>query len=481
MARENSALAARLAALANKAASLESELAQAQKNSANSSKRPSSDIVKPPRDGKVQGRRKKRRKAGGQPGHPRHERPAFTDDQIDHTREHVLDVCPDCGGPLTPTDEVSRVLQQVEIVRAPIKITEHRAVVCRCRRCRTTHVARLPAAVVRAGLAGPRLTALVAYLKGACHCSFSTVRKFLRDVVGVTVSRGHLRNLCGKVERGLTPAYDELPVVSAVELLAELPRQPRLNIDETGHKERGQALWTWCFRAPLFTLFKISPSRGSDVLLDVLGAEFDGVLGCDYFGAYRKYMRLNQNVLVQFCLAHLIRDVKFLVEHPNSRNRAYGRRVLDKLRAMFRLIHRRDKLSARAFAGQLEDAGNEVWAEATHRVPRTSEAENLANRFHAHGESYLRFITTPGIEPTNNLPVLSAVEGAEQAIRFVVLDRHVTQGTRGIAGRQWSERIWTAIATCAQQGRSVFQFLEQTTRAVFAGTTPPSLLFNDTG
>jgi transposase len=464
LARENRALAARLAVIENKAAALESDLAKAQKNSANSSKSPSSDIVKPPRDGKAQGWRKKRRKAGGQPGHARHERPAFTDDQIDQTREHTLDVCPDCGGPLTPTDEVARVVQQVEIVRAPIKITEHRALVCRCRRCRTTHVARLPAAVVRAGLAGPRLTALVAYLKGACHCSFSTVRKFLRDVVGVTISRGHLRNLCGKVERGLTPAYDEL--------LADLPRQPRLNIDETGHKERGQALWTWCFRAPLFTLFKISPSRGSDVLLDVLGAEFDGVLGCDYFSAYRKYMRLNQNALVQFCLAHLIRDVKFLVEHPDSRNRAYGRRVLDKLRAMFSLIHRRDKLSARDFAGQLEDAGNEVWAEATYRVPRTPEAENLAERFHAHGESYLRFITTPGIEPTNNL--------AEQAIRFVVLDRHVTQGTRGVAGRRWSERIWTAIATCAQQGRSVFQFLERTIRAVFAGKASPSLLLSDT-
>ncbi|HQU42427.1 MAG TPA: hypothetical protein PK867_06425 [Pirellulales bacterium] len=39
--------------------------------------------------------------------------------------------------------------------------------------------------------------------------------------------------------------------------------------------------WTWCFGASLFTLFKISPSRSSEVLLEVLGREFDGVLGCD--------------------------------------------------------------------------------------------------------------------------------------------------------------------------------------------------------
>jgi hypothetical protein len=68
-------------------------------------------------------------------------------------------------------------------------------------------------------------------------------------------------------------------------------------------------------RAPLFTLFHINVSRGSDVLLDVLGPELDGLIGCDYFSAYRKFMK-HSHVLVQFRLAHLIRDVKFLVEHP---------------------------------------------------------------------------------------------------------------------------------------------------------------------
>ena len=111
-------------------------------------------------------------------------------------------------------------------------------------------------------------------------------------------------------------------------------------------------MWTWCFRAPLFTLFKIDPSRGSDVLLNVLGTEFRGVLGCDYFSAYRKYLRLNENVLVQFCLAHLIRDVRFLVEHPNSKNRAYGQRVLAALRDLFGLIHCRGRASEAKFRGR---------------------------------------------------------------------------------------------------------------------------------
>src|SRR5262249_40922010 len=207
----------------------------------------------------------------------------------------------------------------------PIRITEHRGQPGWCPNCRVTHHALIPPPIRAAGLVGPRLTTLVAYLKGACHCSFSTIHKFLRDVVGVRLSRGWLARLCARVSHGLHPAYDEL--------LASLPEQERLNVDETGHKDDGTPMWTWCFRAEHFTLFKIAPTRGSQVLLEVLGREFDGVLGCDYFSAYRKYMG-ECGVLVQFCLAHLIRDLKFLAEHPDPRNRRYGRTVLEAARRL---------------------------------------------------------------------------------------------------------------------------------------------------
>ena len=92
----------------------------------------------------------------------------------------------------------------------------------------------------------------------------------------------------------------------------------------------------------------------------------------------------------------------------------------------------------------------------------------MAERFRRHADAYFRFITTPGVEPTNNL--------AEQALRFVVIQRRITQGTRGPTGRTWCERIWTAAATCRQQGQSVFEFLRGTLHAHFTGQPPPSLL-----
>ena len=78
------------------------------------------------------------------------------------------------------------------------------------------------------------------------------------------------------------------------------------------------------------------------------------------------------------------------------------------------------------------------------------------------GTPYFQFITTPGLEPTNNL--------AEEAIRFVVIDRHITPGTRSDSGQRWWERIWTVIATCAQQGRSVFAYLYAAVVASFQQT-----------
>jgi transposase len=109
-----------------------------------------------------------------------------------------------------------------------------------------------------------------------------------------------------------------------------------------------------------------------------------------------------------------------------------------------------------------------VLAQATSGVPASRKVQNVANRFRKHGAAFFEFITTPGIDPSNNL--------AEQAIRFVVFDRQVTRGTRSRKGRQWSECIWTALATCEQTGRDLMQFLQESLFAHWQGLPPPLLL-----
>jgi transposase len=450
---------ARLAALEATVAKLQEQLAAARKNSATSSKPPSSDIVKPPKPAPPDGQAQ--RKIGGQPGHPKHERDPFPPEAVNAGFfDHRIGSCPQCGHDLKPALwSEPRVIQQVDIQETPLSIQEHRSHPGWCACCEKLYEAPLPIGIKRGGLVGPRLTTMIAYLKGVCHASFSTVRTYVRDVLRVTISRSQLAVIIGKVTRALEQPYQEL--------FNSLPDQERLNVDETGHKQNRLAMWTWCFRAELYTLFKIDPTRSTNVLINALGTEFEGVLGCDYFSSYRSYLR-RFDVSMQFCLAHLIRDVKFLTTLPDARDRAYGERLRQALKGLFAVIHRRGQISDELFQVELKLARADVLRCGMTNVPATRQSRNMANRFEKHGKSYFQFITTPGVEPTNNL--------AEQAIRFVVIDRRITQGTRSDGGNRWCERIWTVIATCTQQGRSVFEYLEAVVASWFDGTDPPLLL-----
>ena len=91
------------------------------------------------------------------------------------------------------------MIQQVEIIERPTFVEEHGSVAHWCPCCGKQHYVPFPEGLVKAGLVGPRLTASVAYLKGPCHASFSTIRKFFRDVVGFRIGRGQLSKLVQKV------------------------------------------------------------------------------------------------------------------------------------------------------------------------------------------------------------------------------------------------------------------------------------------
>ena len=125
-------------------------------------------------------------------------------------------------------------------------------------------------------------------------------------------------------------------------------------------------------------------------------------------------------------------------------------------------------MTAGQFRQQLQAARDAVLRVGTTAVPPGRPAQAMAKRLRQYGAAYFTFVTTPGVEPTNNL--------AEQAIRFVVIDRHITHGTRGAAGQRWSERIWSVVATCGQQGRSVWEYLEAAVGSYFEGEAAPSLL-----
>jgi transposase len=434
---------------------LQEQLAGRSKDSTNSSKPPSSDIVKPPKQPSGPRRR------GAQVGHAPQQRPPFTPDQIDAVQRHEHASCPQCGGPVETLPTPAQVIQQVELVAKPTVVTEHQSCTCRCPTCRQEFTQPIPPQIAGAGTFGPRFTAWVAYLKGACHASFGTIQQLLREGYGLRIATGTLARLCHRVSRSLQTSYDDLR--------RQIPAQASLHIDETSHRENGQGQWTWVFRAPQFTLFHIDPTRSAAVLEQVLGSEFSGTLLADYYAAYRAYLASHPRADAQFCLAHLVRDVKFLETLPDEADRRFGGELLAELKALFRLWHTSgEHRGEAAFRAALVTQGQQLHRVATEQAPDTQASETLARRFRKHGDQYLRFTRVPGLEPTNN--------AAEQAIRQVVIDRRVTQGTRSPRGRDWCQRIWTTIATCRQHSRDLLSFLEQSFLALLTDTPPPSLL-----
>ena len=166
-------------------------------------------------------------------------------------------------------------------------------------------------------------------------------------------------------------------------------------------------------------------------------------------------------------MAHLIRDVKYLTTLTDRWVRRWAQKLLDAIGAMFGTYHRASKLTAGGFERAMGKARDRIMHIAR-RAPRCAEAQAAAERFRKHGRAYFTFMARPGVEPTNNV--------AEQALRFVVLDRKLTQGTRDENGQRWCERVWSVLQTCRQQQRPAYAFTAETVQAHFIGRTLPLLL-----
>ena len=210
-------------------AELEEALAKAKKNSRNSSKPPSSDIINPPPDPKRGRKPRKKRKIGGQPGHPKHESALQVSD-ADHVVNYGIESIPDAATrDLVPaTDVEPKVTFQHELVDRPIVTTAHVAHPFLDRATGELVFAPFPPEVEAAGILGPRLTALMACIKGSIHASYSGCQKILA-FLGVHVSRSTVCNKIDNVSNALGFSYEGLEKA--------LPNQSILNIDETGHKD----------------------------------------------------------------------------------------------------------------------------------------------------------------------------------------------------------------------------------------------------
>ncbi len=460
--------AKQIADLIDRVSELELQLAKAMKNSSNSSKSPSSDIVKPP---KKQTDRRKKSKRGGQKGHPRKLRELLPPERVDEEILYEIQAAEVRELGLTPTDQFE-IVQCVELLDLPIHITEHqlRKYVNSHGEIFLPHVPELR----NQPIFGPRMLAMIGWLKSRSHCSYTTIEAWMEDILQVSVSRGYLAKLCnGVISDSLAGAHEELKLA--------IPEQSQLGSDESSLKNNGKKHWIWCITAPLFTLFHIASSRSRAVLEELVGPDFKGFIHFDYFSANCSFA-WNFDVKAQYCWAHLIRDMRFLLKHPDKKTKAWAERLLDRSRKMFFSWHRREEMSEAGFHRSMI-LQRDRFLEIVRKPPDSKEAGNLAARFevvtfqredsgevqsYALSDDYFRFMFAADVEPTNN--------HTEQQVRHCVIDRKITQGTRSVVGQRYHERMWTAIATCGKQGRSFFHFLHESIEAKLNDQPTPSLL-----
>ena len=441
------------AKLAEQVVKLTQQVARLSKNSSNSSKPPSSDIVKPPKPDNPKGPRRQ----GGQPGHQGVNRSPFRANQIDRVEELHPTACPHGhNGKLEPTGQ-SKIQQVAELRENPLEITEYRIHAYRCSICGEVVWAKLPPGVVEGQLFAPRLQALIAYMKGSLHASYTGLEEFCREVLDINVARSHLCNTIARVSDALVRPYQELA--------EHIPTEPVLHIDESGWKDQGLKYWIWVFCTSMVSFFCIAKSRGSKVLEEILGKAYSGTIVSDFFSAYVKYA----NRLQQFCLAHLIRDIKFLATLPDEADKQFGERLLIDFKRLFHFWHLREKIPKERFDRiMLRIKGRVLRLAQMQALGERSKSRTLARRLVKHGEAIFRFLFDPAVPPTNN--------AAERGLRTAVIDRRITQGSRSLMGREWNARIWTVLGTCRKQGRSAWEFLQNALSAHYFQTPTPSLL-----
>lgn len=444
---------------------LELELAKAKKDSSTSSKPPSSDIVKPP---KKKADRRKKSKRGGQKGHKRQLREPLPAERVDESFVYELDGAEVRDRSLTVTDEFE-IIQRVELLDLPVHITEHRLRKYLDRDGKTV-IPDVPE--LKGPIFGPRMLAMIGWLKSRAHCSYSTVALWMSDVLQVPVSRGYLAKLCnGPISASLADAHEELKQAIA--------QQPQLGSDEPSLKNNGKKHWIWCLTAPLFTLFRIAATRSRTVLDELIEEDFTGFVNFDYYSSNCSFAS-HFDIKAQYCWAHLIRDIRFLLKHPDEKTKAWAEQLQDRSRKMFSSWHRRDEMSEEGFHRSMVSQ-RDRFLEIVRKPPDGKEAGNLTDRFriveyrkgdglakYDMSQDYFRFMFYANVEPTNN--------HAEQQVRHCLIDRKITKGTRSVVGQRYHERMWTAIAICGKQNTSFFGFLHQAIEAKLSGQNTPSLL-----
>jgi len=357
-------------------------------------------------------------------------------DHVDEIHDVPLpDRCPDCG--TRPEEERIAHQYQTEVPRAKPVVRRFDIHVGSCPCCGRRVQGRHPlqtsdALGAASSQLGPEAVALAAHLHKVLGATYGKIRAFFQAAFGVAVSRGGLARAVARLSRRFEPTYDRL--------LQDIRGSPVVYPDETSSRMAGYKWWLWVFVSPTTTLYVQRPSRGFDVIEEVLGRDFAGAIGHDGWAPYDRLALADH----QQCFAHLLRRAKDLLSVAAGGAVHFPRAVKALLQGAIALKQRRDgdEISPhglRVARGQIAARLDRILAmRLSHEANRRFQG-HLAR----HADQLLTFLYRDDLEATNWM--------AEQAIRPAVLFRKVSGGHRSPAGARTHDVLTSVFRSCRQR------------------------------
>jgi hypothetical protein len=304
-------------------------------------------------------------------------------------------------------------------------------------------------------LVGPGLAALIVCLAYRMRLSRARIQEFLSDWLGLEISVGTINATLHESGAAVLPVEEEL--------VAAVQSSGLLHVDETSWRELNTLLWLWVFCGQGVVVYWIA-SRGSELLINVLGSTFQGWLMSDGWQVYRYYLKRLR------CWAHLIRKAEGLKGSLDITARLFGEQTLLLLNTLIKAVYAArerppDQALAITYQGALSEyrcACEAMSASATH-----TKARALAREMLNDWEAIFQVLAHPCLPLTNN--------EAEQALRHWVILRSICHGTRTEEGTRILAILISVIETCRVRQQSPWIYLAAVIRQRRAGLSVPGL------
>jgi len=379
-------------------------------------------------------------------------------EEIKETKKAELSGCPQCQCELEEVKEHEQY--EIEIPEIKPIITLFLMLSGTCPQCGKRHWMVHPDQISRAVGAsgvviGPRAKALATDLKHRFGVSYGKVSEVLNDTFHLNVTRGAWQQADQRLANQAQPIYRAL--------IEALQSCTVVHGDETGWRIGALSAWLWVFTNQKTTVYTIETSRSHEVVVNILGKEFKGILVSDCFLAYDHHEL--ENWLKQKCLSHLLKDLKELTETKVRGAVRFAREVKELLQSALALKAQKDQMSASAYQGQAQavEVRLDELIDAKRQLTDPDNAR-FAKRLRKHRKHILRFLYVDELDATNNL--------AERQLRPAVITRKTNGCNRTSEGAQTHAILGSVLATCRQQAVPILEYLIKLQKF---GEMPPSL------